>query len=242
MMPPESERAVLLDFDGTLAIRDGLWGACVFEVLGELAPGHAATLEAIRAGLRDGFPWHRAGEPHPQLSDPEAWWAPILDLIAAALTGAGVELELARHVAVAMRARFVDPALGWRLFDDTLPALHRLRAGGWRCAVLSNHVPELPALVAGLGLAEHFDVVLSSATIGYEKPHPEAFRLALEAVGHPRQVWMIGDNPVADVGGAEAAGLRAILVRREDGEAQLRAADLTEAVTIVLGEAGRSAA
>jgi len=84
--------------------------------------------------------------------------------------------------------------------------------------------------------------VLSSATIGYEKPHPEAFRLALEAVGHPRQVWMIGDNPVADVGGAEAAGLRAILVRREDGEAQLRAADLTEAVTIVLGEAGRSAA
>ena len=76
--------------------------------------------------------------------------------------------------------------------------------------------PEDP--LAGLGLGDRFEAVLNSAATGFEKPHPRAFALALASAGQPRVAWMIGDNPVADVGGAVAAGLRAILVRTSPPE------------------------
>ena len=101
------------------------------------------------------------------------------------------------------------------LFDDTLPALAELRRAGWRHVILSNHVPELPALVDGLGLAGVVDLTLSSATIGFEKPNPQAFAHARRACGDPDELWMVGDNPVADIDGATRAGIPAILVRRD---------------------------
>lgn len=231
---PVAEPTVLLDFDGTLALRPGLWGACVLELLDEEEPGHGIALEAIRAGLRDGFPWHRADVAHPELCEPDAWWAPVQELIARALVAAGVSDEMAIRLATATRERFADPSRGWELFPDTLPALERLRVAGWRCVVLSNHIPELPALAEGLGLSGHLDVVITSAAIGYDKPHPEAFRIGLEAAGDPTEVWMVGDNPIADVGGAEAVGIPAILVRRQ-GEVDRRAEDLLGAVDLILG-------
>jgi putative hydrolase of the HAD superfamily len=91
-------------------------------------------------------------------------------------------------------------------------ALSALQREGVTQAVLSNHVPELPAIVDALGLAGYFDTVFTSATIGFEKPHPGIFGHALDAFGHPDDVWLIGDNPVADVEGATAAGIRAVLV------------------------------
>ncbi len=229
------EPTVLLDFDGTLALRPGLWGACVLELLDEAEPDHGIALEAIRAGLRDGFPWHRAEVAHLELCEPDAWWTPVQELIARALVAAGVSHETAIRLGAATRERFADPSRGWELFPDTLPAIGRLREAGWRCVVLSNHIPELPALAAGLGLSsDHLDTVITSAAIGYDKPHPEAFRIGLQAAGHPTDVWMVGDNPIADVGGAEAVGIPAILVRR-DGEVDRRAADLHGAVDIILG-------
>ncbi len=119
------------------------------------------------------------------------------------------------------------------MFDDTVPALARLSGSGWSHIVLSNHVPELVDLVDGLGLARHLEHVLTSARIGYEKPHPEAFRAALHACGNPRNVWMVGDNPLADVAGAEAVALPAILVRRA-GAATRRANGLADAVALIL--------
>jgi len=49
----------------------------------------------------------------------------------------------------------------------------------------------------------------------------------------PTSVWMIGDNPVADVAGAEAVGIPAILVRtRSDGAAR-SAPDLAAAAALL---------
>ena len=46
------------------------------------------------------------------------------------------------------------------------------------------------------------------------KPQASFFRLALEGVGvDPERAVMIGDDLVSDVGGAQAAGLRGVLVR-----------------------------
>lgn len=90
-----------------------------------------------------------------------------------------------------------------------------------------------------MGLAELVDVVHTSATTGYEKPHPEAFRHALCANGNPDEVWMVGDNPTADVAGAEAAGIRAILVRTKSPDVTRCADDLHEVAAIIGSCSGR---
>jgi ribonucleotide monophosphatase NagD (HAD superfamily) len=49
--------------------------------------------------------------------------------------------------------------------------------------------------------------------IGVGKPERAFFELALRALGlPPGAVAMVGDDPELDIGGAQAAGLRAILV------------------------------
>jgi HAD superfamily hydrolase (TIGR01549 family) len=228
-----ADRLVMWDFDGTLAMRPGLWSGCLMEVLDEDDPGHVITRDQVAAGLRNGFPWHVSDQPHLDFADADAWWVPVEELMASALRDAGVDRARARLLARAARERFVDPSIGWRVYDDTLPALAAVRAGGWRNVILSNHVPELGALVAGLGLAAHVDAVFTSAQIGYEKPHPEAFAHVLLASGSPDRAWMVGDNIVADVGGAEAVGVPAILVRT-DGEARHRALDVAGAAAVIL--------
>ncbi|HEY3870231.1 MAG TPA: HAD-IA family hydrolase [Actinocrinis sp.] len=84
------------------------------------------------------------------------------------------------------------------------------------------------------------EAVVNSADTGYEKSNPRAFRAALAALAEPRRVWMIGDNPVADVGGATAAGLGAILVRAADpGNVTHHAAGLDALIDIVGSAADR---
>lgn len=116
---------------------------------------------------------------------------------------------------MAFREVYLDPET-WTVYDDVVPALERLSADGWRHMIVSNHVPELGKLVEDLGLSPFFDAVVNSAILGYEKPHPEIFRAALAHCASERVV-MVGDNPVADVQGAQSLGLEAYLVRRPDG-------------------------
>ena len=158
-------------------------------------------------------------------------------LLTAAYEGVGIEARRAAELAGRVRERYVDPTRVWELFPDTKPVLERLRDQGWRHVVLSNHVPELPAIAEGLGLTPLVDHIVTSAATGYEKPHPEAFRLALELCGAPDEVWMVGDNPTADVAGAEAAGIPAVLVRTQSDAAERIAADLYEAAATITGTA-----
>lgn len=210
-----SGRVILWDFDGTLATRPGLWSACVLEVLDEHVPGHGATRQQVAEFLRRGFPWHDWETPHDHLAGPEEWWQPVLALIAAAMTGVGVSPAAAPGLAARVRTAFTDPA-AWHVFPDTPPALALADAAGWRNVIVSNHVPELPGLITSLGLAGHVHAVVNSAEHGYEKPRPEAFRLALRAAGDPATAWMAGDNPVADLAGAAQLGIPGVLTRAPD--------------------------
>jgi putative hydrolase of the HAD superfamily len=219
-----SDGVVMWDFDGTLATRPGLWSTCLLEVLDEHVPDHRASRDELRAALRDGFPWHRAEEPHLELCEPDAWWAALDPLLCRAFGVAGVEAGRQGDLARAFRTRFVDGSVGWEVFADSRPALKATAEAGWRNVILSNHVPELAALVRALGLSDLVEDVFSSALIGYDKPHPEAFRHVLRACGEPARRWMVGDNPVADVRGAQAVGIPALLIRTEGGESDALAA------------------
>jgi len=233
--PPPGSPTVLWDFDGTLVARNGNWRAALLTALDRVAAGHGVTQERLREGLRDSFPWHRPETPHPQLNTPEVWWRDLDPALRRAYLIAGTDEATAGRAAAQVRDVYVD-ARHWSVFDDTRPALKRLRDHGYRNVIVSNHVPELGDLVVRLGLGDLIDDVLTSAVTGYEKPHPAMFALALELIGHPGRMWMVGDNPVADVAGAEAVGIPAVLVRGTD---PATASGLEEAVDRILArEAG----
>jgi putative hydrolase of the HAD superfamily len=223
---------VVFDFDGTLAHRPGLWSQALLDVLDELAPGHTATRDELREALRDGFPWHRPNEPHPHLGTADAWWEHLGGVLGSAFTAAGVERGRLPELLGRAREHYCDPAR-FTLYDDTRAALQRLRDAGIDVVILSNHVPELAQIVEALGLADDVIAVISSAVIGYEKPHPEAFQRALVGVD-PARCWMIGDNPTADVEGGRAAGMQALLVRHPDVDNRT----VGEAVDLVLASRG----
>ncbi|MFE9222453.1 HAD-IA family hydrolase [Streptomyces lavendulae] len=109
--------------------------------------------------------------------------------------------------------------------------LDRLTARGWTHVLLPNQVPELPELLSALGIDTRFQAVINSAASGYEKPHPQAFRLEQAAAGPAHRLLMIGDNPQADAAGARRAGIDDIWVRRDQHTDTL---DLATAARILL--------
>lgn len=76
--------------------------------------------------------------------------------------------------------------------------------------VLTNGEPDWQAAkLAGVGLDDRFDVVLTSYGVGAHKPDSESFAAARAAVDADRYV-MIGDDLEGDVAGARAAGFDAV--------------------------------
>jgi len=205
------------------------------ETLDEHEPDHGVDIQLIRPFIRSGFPWHAPDVAHPHLSTTASWWEHVEPLLVRGFEGVGFASARARTLGKLARERYVD-VRHWEVFADTIPTLSTLRGLGWRHVILSNHVPELAAIVRGLGLVSFFEASINSADTGYEKPHPEAFAIARHAAGDPSTLWMVGDNPIADVAGAEAVGIPAILVRVEpsaDRSGEHHAPTLSGVVEIV---------
>ena len=202
-----AERVVFWDFDGTLAQRDGLFAGALIDALRSIAPSTDVPREELRPHLRAGFPWHAPDVITRPLS-PEHWWHRLHPVFARAYRACGVDDDLAAAAAVGVATQFYRPD-AWELTPGASRALERVRDAGYANVILSNHGPELPALVDALGL--RVDLTITSAAAGIEKPHPAIFRHAIEATNAGTDTWMIGDNPVADVQGAESVGIRAIL-------------------------------
>jgi putative hydrolase of the HAD superfamily len=113
-----------------------------------------------------------------------SWWEHVEPLLVRGFEGVGFASARARTLGRLARKRYVD-VRDWEVFDEAISALSTLRDLGWRHVILSNHVPELPAIVSGLGLASFFEASINSAETGYEKPHPEPFAIARRAAGEP---------------------------------------------------------
>lgn len=102
------------------------------------------------------------------------------------------------------------------LFEDTLPTLIALRAAGYRMAVVSNWDVTLHKALRMFGLDPFFEVALASLEEGVEKPDPRLFEIALNRLStNADQAVHIGDNPIDDLQGARNAGIRGILLDRQ---------------------------
>jgi putative hydrolase of the HAD superfamily len=100
-------------------------------------------------------------------------------------------------------------------YPDVPAALRALREAGVRIVVVSNWDASLHERLHETGLAGLVDAALASAEVGSAKPERAIFAAALELAGSvAEETWHVGDSPEADVAGARAAGLHAVLIAR----------------------------
>jgi putative hydrolase of the HAD superfamily len=108
---------------------------------------------------------------------------------------------------------FTDP--------QAAPLLRGLRERGIRVGVLSNTMWPRSAherVFIRDQVLELIDGAVYSSEIPWAKPHAEAFRAAMTAVGEhdPAACVFVGDRPYDDIHGAKRAGMRAVLVPHSD--------------------------
>ncbi|HLK00385.1 MAG TPA: HAD family hydrolase, partial [Streptosporangiaceae bacterium] len=106
-------------------------------------------------------------------------------------------------------------------YPEVTPLLTELRRRGIRIGVLSNTMWPRTAheriflrdQVSGL-----IDGAVYSSELPWTKPHPEAFRAVMTAIGisDPATCVFVGDRPYDDVHGAKTAGMRAVLIPNSD--------------------------
>lgn len=104
---------------------------------------------------------------------------------------------------------------------DAHATLSGLRERGIKVGVLSNTIWSARRhrqIFARDGVLDLIDGAVYTSEIPWAKPHPEAFRAAMAALGvdDPGRCVYVGDRPFDDICGAQRVGMRAVLVPHSD--------------------------
>ena len=197
--------AVIFDWGGTLtpwhSINvEQLWSTvCELHFPAEEAVAHATALHAAEQELwRTGAAEHRS-----------AMMSQVFELAAVPST----EALLTSYQQAWEPHTFTDP--------EALALLTSLRDEGVRIGVLSNTMwPRAwhEEVFRRDGVLHLIDGSVYSSEIAWTKPHREAFGAAMAAVGvtDPGRCVFVGDRPYDDIHGAQAAGMRAVLIPNSD--------------------------
>ncbi len=205
--------AVFFDAAGTLIAVNGSVGG----IYARLAQAHGKTIavadleagfgRAFAAAPPMAFPGAAAGE-IPALE--KQWWR---DLVFQVFSPLGSFPAFDAYFEE-LYDFFAQPR-AWRLYPDTRPSLEALHARGIRLGVISNFDSRLFGLLDGLGIARFFDPTVISTRAGAAKPDTAIFSHALARHGlAPECAVHVGDSYEMDVLGAQAAGLRPVLIDR----------------------------
>jgi putative hydrolase of the HAD superfamily len=193
--------AVIFDWGGTLTPwhtvdHDGLWRAvCALHLEPDEAIAAAAAILAAEQEL-----WLLAEREHRS--------ATMSQVFGRAGVTANAEF-LASYSRAWEPHTFTDP--------DAAAVLGTLRGWGIKVGVLSNTMwprswhEDVFRRDGVLGL---IDGAVYSSEIPWTKPHPEAFRAAMGAIGvtDPAECVFVGDRPFDDIYGAQSLGMRAVLI------------------------------
>jgi putative hydrolase of the HAD superfamily len=224
-------RALLLDVDDTLVDTRAAMVAAGGAAAAALWP-HEPPEVHHRAGVhfhRDPGGWFRrytAGE----MAFDAMRAARVADLVT--VLGLGPVDDAHRRFELAYQPAF---RASLRLFGDVHALLEAARRSTVPVGLLTNSGARATTdKLEVLGLAGAFPVVATTDTLGFGKPHPQAFLHACERLGaEPARTAYVGDDLVVDALAARDAGLLGIWLdrgHRRDG------ADLGVPVVGSLGE------
>jgi len=195
-------RAVLFDALGTLVELEPPWIG-----LGE-ALGPGVPTDQLVAAVRAEMAYY--GEHAHEGRDAES----LADLRARSAE------VLSSHLGQEVSVQVLVDSIRFAPYPDAVPALKVLRERGLPLVCVSNWDVSLASVLERCGLGELLDGAVSSAETGARKPDPAIFGPALGIAGcDAAEALFIGDTPEEDTAGAEAAGIRALLIDRDgDGD------------------------
>jgi putative hydrolase of the HAD superfamily len=150
-------------------------------------------------------------ETHREVAAPERLGLLIerLGLEAARLAPETVPTLLATHMRELSRA-VVCPAHHGPLLD--------LLRRHYRLAVVSNfdYTPTALGILEREGIAHLFETIVVSDEVGWRKPLPLIFEIALRRLHvRPEEAVYVGDRPDLDVAGAQGVGMHAVWINRD---------------------------
>jgi len=100
--------------------------------------------------------------------------------------------------------------------------LGTLRTSGIALGLVSMCAPDTPSLWRTAPLGGAVDVEVFSCEVGLRKPDAEIYLLACERLGvAPGECLYVGDGSYRELSGATAVGMRAVLIRDPDEEAEV---------------------
>jgi 2-haloalkanoic acid dehalogenase type II len=114
-------------------------------------------------------------------------------------------------------------ALWWdhadlEVYPEVSETLVQLERKGVKSGIVTNSFEkDFQSILQRLGLADHFDVVVGIDTCKSAKPDREIFLFAVNKLGvRPEEALFVGDSIQYDFEGAKAAGLKPLLVDRNN--------------------------
>ena len=206
--------AVLLDLDDTLVDSTAAMIAAGRTATATLWPQagpdlHEAAARRFRADPRGLFGAYTRGE----LDFPAMRRARVADLVGH--LGLDHVQDAHERFEAAYAPAFAEHL---RAFTDVTALLRRAEGHGWPVGVLTNSGAGYTAQKLRLtGLADRFEVVVTTDDLGFGKPDPRVFAHACALLGsEPADTAYVGDDLEVDARGARAAGLYAVWLARED--------------------------
>ena len=104
-----------------------------------------------------------------------------------------------------------------------------LRADGYPLGLISMCAPDAPAMWRASTLGGAVDVEVFSCDVGLRKPDPEIYLLATERLGvAPQACLYVGDGSYRELSGAAAVGMRSVLIRDPQEEAEMLRPEVEE--------------
>ncbi|MFG3280644.1 HAD family hydrolase [Streptomyces sp. NPDC048111] len=210
----ERPRVLALDFVGTLAghgpVPDGRF---VADVLAGL-PGVSVPAE-FPARFDSVTREARRTDPARGLR------TPFVDRLARAAHECGARVPNLRRATERVFTVLPDA----RVDPKAAVAVRELRAAGLSCVLASNTdrpEPVRRTTLRDAGIADCFDALVLSSTLGFRKPDPRFYAAVTAAAGcPPREILFVGDNPRGDALGPHTHGMAAILVGSRPRPAEL---------------------
>jgi putative hydrolase of the HAD superfamily len=231
--PEACLKAVVFDWGGTITPwDDGEWEPRWQDAARFVAPDAAtAAVDALVQAEKDIWSnWRATGEV-----------GSILDVPRAAAGSLGLELpDEAVLEMLTLHRRFMASLVHAR--PEARPTLAALQQRGLKTGLLSmSHWPKEwhEEIFSDDGMVGLFDVCLLGADVKQSKPHPDSFLAVLDRLGvKPQESVFVGDNPQADIAGAQAVGMTAIWLPNgrltADGvEADAVISNLSQVVTVI---------
>lgn len=193
-------RGVLLDADNTLFDYDRAESEALEEILAEAAPAvpRPRAMDAYRSINARYWRQFEAGEVDAAQLQSGRW----RDLFSTLGVAGDPARAAAGYVGALSRRGHLLPGAA-----DAVRAISRKA----RLCLVTNGLSMVQrGRLARSGLAGFFSAVVISEEIGTAKPDPRFFAAAVDSLRlAPAELLCVGDNPVADVGGARTAGIDA---------------------------------